>query len=101
MIRFSPRLKTGTPQYFYNILLDVLAKIRQFGVYTFFLTCSAAEFHWTEIIHIVARQYGETLTDEEVNSVDWGTKMIYLKRNPVTVARQIDYLFQQLWAKLF
>ena len=91
----------GTPQYFHNMLLDVLAKIRQFGVYTFFLTCSAAEFHWTEIIHIVARQYGETLTDEEVNSVDWGTKMIYLKRNPVTVARQIDYLFQQLWAKLF
>ena len=26
----------GTPQYFHNMLLDVLAKIRQFGVYTFF-----------------------------------------------------------------
>ena len=63
----------GTPQYFHNMLLDVLAKIRQFGVYTFFLTCSAAEFFWTEIIQIVARQYRETLTDEEVNSMDWGT----------------------------
>ena len=40
------------------------------------------------------------LTDEEVNSMDWGTKMNYLKRNPVTLARQIDYLFQQVWDKV-
>ena len=44
----------GTPQYFHNMLLDVLAKIRQFGVYTFFLSSSAAEIHWTEIIQVVA-----------------------------------------------
>ena len=69
------------------MLLDILAKSRQFGVCTFFLTCSAAKFHWTEIIQIVACQYRETLTDEERNSIDWGTKMNYLKRNPVTVAR--------------
>ena len=90
----------GTPQYFHNMLLDVLAKIRQFGVYTFFLTCSAAEFHWPEIIKVVARQYGETLTDEQVNNMDWSTKCKYLKRNPVTVARQIDYIFKQLWGKV-
>ena len=90
----------GTPQYFHNMLLDVLAKIRQFGVYTFFLTCSAAEFHWTEIIQVVARQYGEILSDEEVNGMDWSTKVKYLKRNPVTVARQIDYVFKQLWGKV-
>ena len=60
----------GPPQYFHSMLLDVLAKIRQFGVYTFFLTCSAAEFHWTEIIQVVARQYGETLTDEQETAID-------------------------------
>ena len=90
----------GTPQYFHNMLLDVLAKIRQFGVYTFFLSCSAAEFHWTEIIQVVACQYGEILTDEQVNAMDWSTKVNYLKRNPVTVARQIDYVFKQLWGKV-
>ena len=58
---FSKNIR-GTPQYFHNMLLDVLAKTRQFGVYTFLLTCSAAEFHWTEIIQVVAGQYGETLT---------------------------------------
>ena len=57
-------------QYFHNVLLDVLAKIMQFGVYTFFLSCSAAEFCWTEIIQVNARQYGEVLTDEQVNVMD-------------------------------
>ena len=80
----------GTPQYFHNMLLDALAKIRQFGVYTFFLSCSVAEFHWTEIIQVVARQYGELVTDEQVNAMDWSTKVNYLKINPVLVARQID-----------
>ena len=40
------------------------------------------------------------LTDEEVNTMDWDIKINYLKRTPVTVARQIDYLFQQLWDKV-
>ena len=90
----------GTPQYFHNMLLDVLVKIRQFGVYTFFLSCSAAEFHWIEIIQVVACQYGEILTDEQINAMDWSTKVNYLKRNPVTVAMQIDYVFKQLWGKV-
>ena len=93
---FSSFKNRGTPQYFHNMLLDVLAKIRQFGVYTFFFSCSAAEFHWTEIIQIVARQYGEILIDEQVNAMDWRTKVNYLKINPVTVARQIYHVFKQL-----
>ena len=90
----------GSPQYFHNMMLDVLAKVRQFGVPTYFLTFTAAEFHWPEIIKIVARQYGETLTTEQVNAMDWSTKAEYIKRNPVTVARQIDYIFRQVFGKI-
>ena len=86
----------GTPHYFHNMLLDVLAKIKQFGVYTFLLSCSAAEFHCTEIIQVVALQHGEMLTDDQVIAMYWSTKVNYLKRNPVTVARQRDYVFKQL-----
>ena len=32
--------------------------------------------------------------------MDWSTKVNYLKRNSVTVARQIDYVFKQLWSKV-
>ena len=76
----------GTPKYLHNMLLDVLAKIKQFGVYAF-LTCSFV-LHLTEIIKVVVRQYGETLlTDEEVNVIDWSTKVNYLKRSRFTIAR--------------
>ena len=61
---------TGTRQYFHIMLLDVLSKIRQFGLCTFFLSCSAAKFHWVEILQVVARQCGETLTREQVNAMD-------------------------------
>ena len=47
-----------------------------------------------EIIQIVACQYRDTLIDEEMNSINWNTKVNYLKRNPVTVAKQIDHIFQ-------
>ena len=90
----------GTPQYFHNMMLDVLAKIRQYGPPTFFLTFSAAEFSWTDIIKIVARQFGEELSYDTINNMSWKTKVQYLKRNPVTVARQIDYRFNQLWTKV-
>ena len=69
-----------TPQYIHNMLPDGLAKIRQFGVYTFLLTCSAAAFHWTEIIQVVACQYVE-VNDEQVNAINWSTKVNYLNRN--------------------
>ena len=66
----------------------------QFGVYTFFLTCSAAKFHWTEIIQVVARPYRVRLTDKHVNAIVPSAK-VNLKRNLGTVARQIDYVFKQ------
>ena len=43
---------------------------------------------------------GQTLTDEQVNAMDLSTKVDYLKRNPVTVARQLDYVLKQLWGKV-
>ena len=32
--------------------------------------------------------------------MDWSAKVHYFKRDLVTVARQIDYLFKQLWGKV-
>ena len=89
----------GSPQYYKNMMLDVLAKVRQYGPYTFFLTCSAAEFKWTEIIQVVAKQYGEELSADQIEKLTWSEKLIYLKRNPVIVARPIDHIFKQLWDK--
>ena len=45
----------------------------------------------------MAKQFGEKLDDETIKNMTWLTKVEYLKRNPVTVARQIDYRFNKLW----
>ena len=87
----------GTPQYWSQMQKDMLAKIKTLGPYTFFLTGSAADFHWPELIQIVAKQYGENLTLEAINNMDAKTKRNWLARNLVTVARQIDYIFRKLW----
>lgn len=58
----------GTLQYFHNMLLDALAKMRRYGVYTFFL----AQLAW--IIQVTAIHYGEELTDEQLMAVDWDAK---------------------------
>ncbi|XP_066926766.1 uncharacterized protein [Clytia hemisphaerica] len=90
----------GTPQWCHNMMLDVLAKCRVFGPSTYFLTWTAALFKWTNIIKVVATQYGENLTDEDVNNMDWSQKVQYFKRNPVTVARQIDHIFNKVFPKM-
>ena len=92
----------GTPQFFKDMQLDVLAKIRYFGVPTFFMTWSCAQFQWTHLIKVVARASipSTNLNDEEIEAMDWKAKVAILKRNPVLVARQIDYIFQCVWNKV-
>ena len=68
--------------------------------YTFFLSCSAAEFNWTDSIKIV-HKYGERLSDEQVQVMDWSIKVSHLKRNPATVAWWADYVFNRFGLKLF
>ena len=62
------------------------------------LTFFAVEFSWTDIIKIVSKQFGEDLTNDAINNMSWKTKVLYLKRNTITIARQIDYRFNQLWS---
>ena len=59
----------GTPAYWQKVHYDVLAMIRQLGIPTWFLTLSAAEMKWPEVIQIIARQYGEILSDEAVTNM--------------------------------
>jgi len=91
----------GTPQYWKEMQQDMLAKIRYYGPYTFFISCSAADFHWPELIHIVAKQYGEHYDLQYIEEeMDKKTKRTWLARNPVTVARHIDFIFRKLWGNV-
>ena len=58
--------------------------LRNLGISTFFLTLSAADLHWPEMVHAVASQYGKCLTHEDVLRMSMKQKSDYLHNNPVT-----------------
>ena len=87
----------GTPAYWQKVHYEVLAMIRQLGIPTWFLTLSAADMKWPEVIQIIARQYGTILTDELVSRLSWEEKCSWLRRNPVTAARHFQYRLDLFW----
>ena len=87
----------GTPAYWQKVHYEVLAMIRQLGIPTWFLTLSAADMKWPEVIQIIARQYGTFLSEEEVSNLSWEEKCSWLRRNPVTAARHFQYRLDLFW----
>ena len=81
----------GSPAYFQGVQYEVLAMIRQLGITTFFLTLSAADMQWPDIIQSIARQYGVTHSDGEFAALSFEEKSKWLRQNPVTAARHFQY----------
>ena len=55
-----------SPAYWQNEMYDVLAMLRTLSIPTWFLTLSAADLHWPEMIQAVCLQYGRRLSRDEV-----------------------------------
>ena len=89
-IKFLKNVR-GSPAYWQRVLYDVMAMVRQLGIPTWFLTLSAADMQWPEIIQSIARQYGKNFTDEDVAVMSWDEKCNWLRKNSVTAARQFQY----------
>ncbi|XP_051814270.1 EF-hand domain-containing protein D1 isoform X1 [Acanthochromis polyacanthus] len=96
-MRFMQPLR-GTPAYWNKSLRDLHAMLRQLGKPTFFLTFSAAEMRWPEIIGVIKSQQGQTLGD--FSELDWKAKCDILRSNPVTVMRMFEKRVDALMAKL-
>ena len=80
----------GSPAYFNKLFYDILGMIRQLGPCTWFITLSAADLKWPDLIQIIAKQQGQQLTDEDVLALSWEEKSRYLRSDPVTAARHFD-----------
>ena len=51
------------------MMSEALAKIKKYGPCTFFLTYSVAEFNWVDIVQIVASQYCEQLSADQIQNL--------------------------------
>ena len=88
--RFMKNVR-GSPPYYQRTFYDLLAMIRQLGTPTWFLTLSAADMKWPDVIQTIAKQYGTIYTDDEVASLSFDEKSNWLRCNPVTAARHFQY----------
>ena len=68
----------GTPAYWQKVHYDVLAMVKQLGIPTWFLTLSAADMKWPDVIQIIAHQYGTVLSKDEVINMPWTKKSEWL-----------------------
>uniref|UniRef100_A0A3B3CJC3 ATP-dependent DNA helicase n=1 Tax=Oryzias melastigma TaxID=30732 RepID=A0A3B3CJC3_ORYME len=95
-IRFMQPLR-GTPAYWEKTTKDLFAMIRQLGNPTWFLTVSAAELRWPEIIQAIKCQQGEEVNFEALN---WTEKTDILRSNPVTTMRMFEKRVEALFRDL-
>ena len=58
--------------------------LRSLGILTFFLTLSAADLHWPEMIQVVAAEYGMDIPRDTVAKMSIADKNWFLRQNPVT-----------------
>ena len=58
--------------------------LRALGIPTWFLTLSAADLQWPEMIQAVAMQFGRKLSRDAVLKMSIAERSQYLCQNPVT-----------------
>jgi len=80
----------GTAAYWKNTLFDLLAKFRTLGPPTWFLTLSADDHHWADLINFVKLDY----SDEELSHM---SNIDLVRSNPVLVAQH----FVHRWKSFF
>uniref|UniRef100_A0A669ED35 ATP-dependent DNA helicase n=2 Tax=Oreochromis niloticus TaxID=8128 RepID=A0A669ED35_ORENI len=95
-IRFMQPLR-GTPAYWQKTTKDLFSMLRQIGTPQFFVTFSAAEMRWPEVIQAIKRQQGEEVDFE---ALDWSEKCEILRSNPVTTMRMFDKRVEALFRDL-
>jgi hypothetical protein len=86
-----------SPAYWENKKKEVLAMIRQLGCPTFFITLSAAEANWPELLVILYQNVHKiTKTEDEVRCLSYEEKADLIRKDPTTCARYFDYRFRCL-----
>ena len=83
----------NSPQYWENQKREVFAMIRQLGLPTLFISLSANDLHWSELIITLGklvdnRDYTDTV---ESNTLSWETRSRLVQSDPVTCVRHFDH----------
>ena len=66
---------------------------------TWFLTLSAADLHWPEMIQAVAVQFGKKLTQKDVQQMSIKDRSTYLHQNPITGVHMFQHRLEAFFSE--
>lgn len=72
-----------TPAYWKKLLHEVLAKVKDMGLPTFFLTLSCAYLRWNQLISLISKLEGDVLCENEIQDLSYQDRCKLLSKNLV------------------
>ena len=98
--RFLKRIRS-TPAFWQQKQKELMGMMRQLGCPTFFLTLSAAETKWPELLQILKEILdGVKPSYEEILEFQWGERADLIRRDPVTCARYFNHRSKEFFKVL-
>lgn len=85
----------GSPAYWENQKKNVMAMVRQYGIFTFFITLTSAESHYVELLNILKITVDKE-HDADVTDLDWTEKVRLISSDPMTCAQYFDHKFHEV-----
>ncbi|XP_061393643.1 uncharacterized protein LOC133329165 [Musca vetustissima] len=76
-----------------------VAMIRQFGLPTFFITLSAAETKWLELLVILSKTVDNIdISEDDASNLSFSEKARLIRSDAITCSRYFDFRFRQLFS---
>ena len=82
----------NSPPYLEARKKDIFAMIRQLSLPTWFISLSAADTRWTDLLKMLAKLNDDAeLTDTDIENMTWQEKTNLVQKDPVTCSRYFDH----------
>ena len=84
------------PAYLETRKKEIFAMIRQLSLPTWFMSLSAADTRWTDLLRILAKlNDGNEYSEKELEDLTWQEKTKLVQKDPVTCSRYFDHRVQE------
>ncbi|KAJ8049125.1 hypothetical protein HOLleu_01729 [Holothuria leucospilota] len=89
------RTLRNSPPYLEKRKKDLMAMIRQLGFPTYFVSLSAADTRWTDLLGVLGKLIdNKHYTEDELQDMDWANKTRLIQADPITCVRFFDNRLQ-------
>ena len=90
----------GTTAYWQSARIQLFAMLCTLGPPTFFITFSADDLHWKDLMIVLARCSGRDMTEDKVDELSNEERRTLMTNNPVVTACHFQHHFQCLVKEL-